>query len=283
VAVIGTSAAGGGTAREVEIQPGGVVAARFATDGRTVLGGTTPSTNTIVTINSPSAAMLANIVGAQCAIAARSGSGNLLLAETSISSGPLAGAFAALYQNDGAACASGDRLGGFLIGGATSASTIRNAAIAEVIATETYTTSASGSAWNFATTQNGTNTRAGKLWINHDGNVGIGYSSPNSVFHAGNQPNARLHVRGAGSATGLCLRLDDSDGTQRFGVQDNGGVLMGAPLVLASFTVATVPAASLWTRGLIWVSDETGGRTPAFSDGTNWRRVADGLPIAPSS
>ena len=47
------------------------------------------------------------------------------------------------------------------------------------------------------------------------------------------------------------------------------------PLPLESYTVATVPTASLWDGSLIYVSDETGGAVPAFSDGTNWRRVTD--------
>ena len=43
---------------------------------------------------------------------------------------------------------------------------------------------------------------------------------------------------------------------------------------LATYTVATLPAAT--TPGLmIYVSDESGGAVPAFSDGTNWRRVTD--------
>lgn len=43
---------------------------------------------------------------------------------------------------------------------------------------------------------------------------------------------------------------------------------------LPSYTVATVPSAT--TAGkLIYVTDETGGAVPAFSDGTNWRRVTD--------
>ena len=41
------------------------------------------------------------------------------------------------------------------------------------------------------------------------------------------------------------------------------------------YTVATVPAASSYAGGLIAVSDETGGYTLAFSDGTSWRRVQD--------
>lgn len=43
---------------------------------------------------------------------------------------------------------------------------------------------------------------------------------------------------------------------------------------LVSYTVATVPSAATSGR-LIFVSDETGGAVPAFSDGTNWRRVTD--------
>lgn len=47
------------------------------------------------------------------------------------------------------------------------------------------------------------------------------------------------------------------------------------PIVLPTYTVATVPSAATYARGLIYVSDETGGAVPAFSDGTNWRRVTD--------
>ena len=42
-----------------------------------------------------------------------------------------------------------------------------------------------------------------------------------------------------------------------------------------TYTVATVPTASSYPRGVIYVSNETGGATLAFSDGTNWRRVQD--------
>lgn len=58
-------------------------------------------------------------------------------------------------------------------------------------------------------------------------------------------------------------------------VQTDGTETMSKPLILKSYTVAGVPAASAWTSGLIYVSDETGGATLAFSDGTNWRRVQD--------
>ena len=45
-------------------------------------------------------------------------------------------------------------------------------------------------------------------------------------------------------------------------------------LYLNSYTVAGLPAATT-AGGFIYVSDETGGATMAFSDGTNWRRVQD--------
>lgn len=53
----------------------------------------------------------------------------------------------------------------------------------------------------------------------------------------------------------------------------DGTEAMTAPLPLKSFTVATLPAVG--TGELIFVSDETGGSVPAFSDGTNWRRATD--------
>lgn len=48
---------------------------------------------------------------------------------------------------------------------------------------------------------------------------------------------------------------------------------------LKSYTVAGVPSASV-AGGMIYVSNETGGAVPAFSDGTNWRRVTDRAVVA---
>lgn len=42
-----------------------------------------------------------------------------------------------------------------------------------------------------------------------------------------------------------------------------------------TYTVATVPSAASYPRGIIYVSNETGGATLAFSDGSSWRRVQD--------
>jgi hypothetical protein len=47
-----------------------------------------------------------------------------------------------------------------------------------------------------------------------------------------------------------------------------------------SYTVLTVPSAAEHVRRIIYVSNETGGATLAFSDGTNWRRVQDRAVIS---
>lgn len=52
------------------------------------------------------------------------------------------------------------------------------------------------------------------------------------------------------------------------------------PVKLPSYTVATLPTASQYTRAQIWVSDETGGASPAYSDGTNWKRYSDGATVS---
>lgn len=47
------------------------------------------------------------------------------------------------------------------------------------------------------------------------------------------------------------------------------------PIRPKSYTIATAPAASAGAGQLIYFADESGGATLAFSDGTDWRRLAD--------
>lgn len=55
---------------------------------------------------------------------------------------------------------------------------------------------------------------------------------------------------------------------------DNFNELYGWQAAMPSYTVGTLPSAA--TAGLlIYVTDEAGGAMPAFSDGTNWRRITD--------
>ena len=60
---------------------------------------------------------------------------------------------------------------------------------------------------------------------------------------------------------------------EMFGLTESGTsvVIFQAP----TYTVATMPAAATYPRGIIYVSNEAGGAVIAFSDATNWRRVTD--------
>jgi hypothetical protein len=52
------------------------------------------------------------------------------------------------------------------------------------------------------------------------------------------------------------------------------GVFYPAQLVLPTYTVSTLPSATIPAQ-MIYVSNATGGAITAFSDGTNWRRTSD--------
>ena len=65
--------------------------------------------------------------------------------------------------------------------------------------------------------------------------------------------------------------------TTRF---DLGFWTMALPVVIPERTVATLDSALVFDNGIVIVSDETGGRTIATSDGTNWRRVSDGAIVS---
>jgi len=52
------------------------------------------------------------------------------------------------------------------------------------------------------------------------------------------------------------------------------GLIFADQLVLPSYTVLTLPSTNPAGQ-MLFVTDETGGSIPAFSDGTNWRRVTD--------
>ena len=47
------------------------------------------------------------------------------------------------------------------------------------------------------------------------------------------------------------------------------------PVGLKAYAKAALPDVAKYVNGMIIVTDDVGGRVPAFSDGTNWRRVTD--------
>ena len=58
---------------------------------------------------------------------------------------------------------------------------------------------------------------------------------------------------------------------EAFGLSDASMIVFQA----ASYTVTTLPSAATYPRGVIYIGNEAGGATIAFSDGTNWRRAQD--------
>lgn len=72
-----------------------------------------------------------------------------------------------------------------------------------------------------------------------------------------------------GDGASINITPGSGDGTGVDGVVNIGGVVR-----LFSVTVGTLPAV-IPAGGMVFVTDETGGAVPAFSDGTNWRRVTD--------
>ena len=49
----------------------------------------------------------------------------------------------------------------------------------------------------------------------------------------------------------------------------------GVPFRVKSVSVASLPDAASFEGCIVYVTDEAGGKTIAFSDGTNWRRTQD--------
>ncbi|KQY20217.1 pyocin knob domain-containing protein [Rhizobium sp. Root483D2] len=80
---------------------------------------------------------------------------------------------------------------------------------------------------------------------------------------------------GGNTGTNLRLRAHNDDGTTAFDVlvldRVLGVVSFGTPPKLPTYTVATVPSASLYPRCMIYVSNGASNKRFAISDGTNWR------------
>ena len=97
----------------------------------------------------------------------------------------------------------------------------------------------------------------------NDGNTGVGSNGADQLsLIAGGVEGLRITTVGG---------IADS-------VFDNN--IIANVIEVGSFTVATLPSASAAPNGIIKVSDETGGETLAFSDGTNFRRVQDRAIVA---
>lgn len=131
--------------------------------------------------------------------------------------------------------------------------------------------------------QNGAFRNAGNIRFEADG-VSGDFVGGKMIVRLG---DGSSYAGDAGSADVLTVTKDKK--ATFAGVVDAASLQVGATTVidqdrvprLRAYTVATVPAASAKGAGAqIFVPDELGGATPAYSDGTDWRRLADRAVIS---
>jgi hypothetical protein len=168
--------------------------------------------------------------------------------ENTGASGSAAGSFVVLYSNDGAAMASGDRLGGYMMGGSSSASAIRIAASISAYTQEAWVdATAYGTYLRFDTTTLGATARSEKMRISAGGNVGIGITAVGTNS---------LKVLGIGTGTEPADHVDDS--IQIFSKDaSTGGATLGLFTEAAVEAIGTFTAShkfKLWYNGVeYWI------------------------------
>jgi len=78
----------------------------------------------------------------------------------------------------------------------------------------------------------------------------------------------------------LLVELREHAFRLNFASMGDGTEVPSAPVRMNSYVKTALPDAATYPAGLIYVSNDVGGAVPAFSDGTNWRRVTDRAVIA---
>jgi len=128
---------------------------------------------------------------------------------------------------------------------------------------------AAGAGVDLTTLSSGTNEN---IQVSAKGTGAVIANSPGSAYPIGVKFSSVQGYLGVDFANGLVMA--DAAKSTLLSVKTNN-ITANKPFILPTYTVAGVPTASSHTQGLIYVSNETGGATIAFSDGTNWRRVQD--------
>lgn len=82
-----------------------------------------------------------------------------------------------------------------------------------------------------------------------------------------------------GSIGNLCLGVIDTENVNQWVVVSSGTLTAIQSRHLGTYTVATVPTATLYAGCTIYVTDDDGGACIAYSDGANWKRVDDNTNI----
>lgn len=125
---------------------------------------------------------LASLTGGSDGFRASAANATQFAGENTTTSAASAGALLGVYSNDGAALASGDRLGGLRAGGSSSGSALRNSAVIAAYADQNWVdASAYGSRWEFQTTTNTTTSASTKLILGNAGVLSFGATAANTV------------------------------------------------------------------------------------------------------
>lgn len=160
------------------------------------------------------------------------GAGAFLDIENTTSSSSLGGGILRLRSNDGAAMASGDRLGSFTFGG-YGATALRVGGRFDVFANEAWTDTANGAYASLFTTENGTNTQVEALRVEHDGNLTLRNNNSLRLSNTANTQFVSI-LAPASLASSYALTLPSDDGTsgQVLSTDGSGGlswITPGAP------------------------------------------------------
>ncbi|MEM8770317.1 MAG: DUF2793 domain-containing protein [Pseudomonadota bacterium] len=112
-----------------------------------------------------------------------------------------------------------------------------------------------------------------------------GLSSAAFLLEASETHSASAH---GGQIKFLTVQNGQTSAGERLRIAHDGALQMGGANTvidkdrrhqLRSYSVSSLPSASIPGQ-LIYIADESGGPAPAFSDGTNWRRVTDRATVS---
>ena len=108
-------------------------------------------------------------------------------------------------------------------------------------------------------------TGIGISWVDVNTIIDVNWNNDNSF---GSITNENVNSEDLGDIN------SEPEDSYDFGVLTNDGTIAPDTFVLPSFTVSTLPTVNPAGQ-MLFVTDDTGGSIPAFSDGTHWRRVTD--------
>jgi len=121
-------------------------------------------------------------------------------------------------------------------------------------------------------TSDGSNSQV--LSTDGSGNLSFQAISALSGFDWNADTDLGLITDSATTTSDSGLITDSVANSYDLGEITTSGIIYPTQFVLPSFTVSTLPSVSPAGQ-MLFVTDDTGGAVPAFSDGTNWRRVTD--------